>query len=215
MSEPKLILAADALWESPYVFSTFVALREKGLPFEEQVIDLDRGEQRSADYQRRSLTARVPSLMHGDFTLSESSAIAEYLDEAFPPPRWPAVLPAAPRERARARQLMAWLRSDLMALREERSTSTMFYTRATAPLGDKGQAAADKLFRVAGAVVPAQGEHLFGTWCLADSELAFMLHRLLLNRDPVPEDLRAWAERQWRRPSVQAFVDKPRPQTGV
>jgi len=214
MGDPSLILWGDPLWDSPYVFSAFVALREKGLSFDVRLLDLARGEQRAPAYQQSSLTARVPSLEHDGFVLSESSAIAEYLEDAFGPPRWPAILPGALRERARARQIMAWLRSDLLALREERSTATMFFERANAPLSEKAQAAADKLLRVAGALVPQSGEHLFGAWCLADSELAFMLHRLILNGDPLPDGIRTWAERQWRRASVQEFVAKDRPNPG-
>jgi glutathione S-transferase len=33
-----------------------------------------------------------------------------------------------------------------------------------------------------------------------------MLHRLILNRDPVPERIARYAARQWQRPSIQAFV---------
>lgn len=206
-----LTLSAEPLWDSPYVFSSFVALSEKGLPFDVKLVDLARGEQHDPGYARRSLTARVPSLEHDGFSLAESSAIAEYLEEAFPPPRFPALFPAGPRERARARQIMAWLRSDLGALREERPTTTMFFERARDPLGARAQADADKLVRVAGALLPAAGGALFGAWCLADAELAFMLHRLVLNGDPLPDDVRAWAAQQWQRPSVQAFVTRPRP----
>jgi ATP-dependent DNA helicase RecG len=31
---------------------------------------------------------------------------------------------------------------------------------------------------------------LFGTWCIADADLAFMLHRLIANNDPVPASVR-------------------------
>ena len=214
MSEPNIILWGEPLWDSPYVFSAFVALREKGLPFEVRLMDLARGQHRAPDCQQRSLTARVPSLEHDGFVLSESSAIAEYLEDTFAPPRWPAILPPDVRDRARARQVMAWLRSDLLALREERSTATMFFTRATAPLSEQAKAAADKLVRVTQALLPASGDHLFGAWCLADSELCFMLHRLILNGDTVPDGLRRWADRQWSRKSVQEFVHKDRPPKG-
>lgn len=42
---------------------------------------------------------------------------------------------------------MAWLRSDLMPLREERSTLTMLYEehRAKTPLSEKGEQAAQKV----------------------------------------------------------------------
>jgi glutathione S-transferase len=38
-----------------------------------------------------------------------------------------------------------------------------------------------------------------------------MLQRLILNGDAVPERLRAYAEREWKRPSVAAYVAHPRP----
>ncbi len=76
----------------------------------------------------------MPALTHGDFNLTESTAIAEYLEDLHPAPACTALYPAQPRERARARQLQAWLRSDLGALRQERPTETVFYDRAGDPL---------------------------------------------------------------------------------
>jgi glutathione S-transferase len=203
-------LYADRHWDSPYVFSVFVALHEKGLAFETTTLDLDAGEQRSAAYQAKSLTARVPCIEHGALQLSESLAIIEYLEEAFPAPGHPRVLPATVAARARARQLLGWLRSDLMPLRDERPTTTMFFERATAPLSSRARGAADKLVRVAEAVVPAGEGALFGEWCSADADLAFMLHRLILNDDAVPERVKRYASAQWQRPSVRAFVDHDR-----
>ncbi|XLM19736.1 glutathione S-transferase N-terminal domain-containing protein, partial [Chromobacterium piscinae] len=63
-------------------------------------------------YRAQSLASRVPMLVDGDFALSESSAIIEYLEDAYPDTV--RVLPADPKARARARQLQAWLRSDLL-----------------------------------------------------------------------------------------------------
>ena len=143
-----LTLWVDAFWISPYAFSSFVALEEKQLPYDVQEVAMHRAENRAADYARRSLTARVPMLRHGDFHLSESSAIAEYLDDAFPGS--PRLLPADVRQRARARQVMAWVRSDLMPIREERSTNTIFYEPASTPLSEKAQQAAAKLLAATG-----------------------------------------------------------------
>jgi glutathione S-transferase len=201
-------LYTDAFWISPYVFTAFVALHEKGLQFETVDVALQNGAQHDPAYRDRSITGRVPSLEHDGFVLAESQAIVEYLDEAFP--NTPRVLPAGLQERARARQILGWIRSDLLPVREERSTHTMFYDRAKAPLSDKGRAAAEKLNRVAGLLVPDGGGPLFGAWSIADADLAFMLHRLILNGDEVPAKVRAWAEAQWARPSVQAFVKHPR-----
>jgi len=201
-------LYGEPLWISPYVFSTFVALREKGIPFDVVEVALADGAHLQPSYRDGSVTARVPSIEYGGFRLAESSAIAEYLDEVFPPPR---LLPADVQARARARQIMAWLRSDLGALREERSTVTMFYRFRLQGLSPAAGRDAQKLIRVAEQVIARDGGPLFGAWCLADSELAFMLHRLSLNGDEVPSRVRAWAAAQWSRPSVRTFVEHPRP----
>ena len=214
MPDEAIVLYGEPLWDSPYVFSVFVALREKGLPFEVRIVDLDRGEQHAAAYRDRSLTARVPCIEHRGLVLSESLAILEYLEEAFPPPGHPRLLPEGTLDRARARQILGWLRSDLMPLRDERPTTTMFYARATTPLSERARAAADKLLRVAEQVIPAGEGDLFGAWSSADADLAFMLHRLILNQDAVPERTARWAARQWNRPSVRGYVDHARPPLG-
>lgn len=201
-------LYVDRFWISPYAFTAFVALEEKGVGFDTREVSLGDGEHKEPAYLTRSITGRVPMLVHGDFALAESSAIAEYIDETFDGPR---LLPASPDERARARQVMSWIRSDLLALREERPTSTMFYDRARKPLAPKGQAAADKLIQVATQLVPFAATQLFKTWSIADADLGFMLHRLILNGDPVPDNLAHYARAQWERPSVTAFVQHARP----
>lgn len=208
-ADATLELYTDAFWISPYVYSVFVTLREKGLPFETIAVALQDGAQHEPSFRDRSITGRVPSLAHGDFVLAESQAIIEYLEDAFPDTQ--RVLPAAARDRARARQILGWVRSDLMPLREERSTHTMFYDHATAPLSPKAREAADKLLRVADLLLPAGATTLFGAWSIADADLAFMLHRLILNGDEVPARLRAFADAQWARPSVRAFVEHERP----
>src|SRR3990167_1548408 len=178
--------------------SAFVALHEKGLPFEIATIDL----------AAMSLTQRVPTLVHNGFSLSESSAIAEYLNEVFP---GTPLYPADPRSRARARQIQAWLRSDLGPIRQERSTEVVFYGQTKSPLSADAQASAEKLFSVAEALLPVDSANLFGQWCIADVDLALMLNRLVLNGDPVPGRLAAYAKHQWQRPSVQLWVNQRRP----
>jgi len=211
VSGDRLTLHAETLWCSPYSFSSWVALHEKGLPFDVVEVSLLELRHWEPAYRDRSITAKIPALTHGDFWVAESSAIAEYLEDAFPDR--PRLFPSDPKVRARARQLMAWMRSDLGALRDERPTVSMFYERARRPLSSNGAAAAASLLRVTELVLPAGTTSLFGAWTLADSELAFMLHRLLLNGHDVPARIRAFAEAQWARPSVQSFVRHARPAT--
>jgi glutathione S-transferase len=206
-------LYGETLWISPYVFSSLVALREKNASFDIAEVALFEGAHHQPDYSTPSVTGRVPSLRHGDFRLAESSAIAEYLEEVLPPPRFSRLLPQAVHDRARARQLMAWLRSDLVALRDDRSTVTMFYRFKVKPLSGQAQRDADRLLRVCDHVVPADAGPLFGQWSLVDAELAFMLHRLILNGEPVPERVATYARAQWTRPSVREFVEHSRPRT--
>jgi glutathione S-transferase len=206
-----VILYGDRRWESPYVFSIFVALREKAVPFEVRSLDLARGEAHMAPFAELSLTERVPCIEHRGLAFSESLAIIEYLDEVFAGPSQPRLLPTAVLPRARARQLLGWLRSDLLPLREERPTSTMFYERASAKLSPSAQAAADKLLRIAERVIPEGDGELFGAWSIADADLALMLHRLILNGDAVPERARRYAIRQWQRSSVRAYLEQQRP----
>ncbi|MFL5392597.1 MAG: glutathione transferase [Myxococcales bacterium] len=209
MANESLRLWVDSFWISPYAFSCFVTLKEKKLPFEVRTASLPDKEHLKAEYQQRSLTGRVPMLEHADFSLSESSAIVEYLDEAFP--GTPRALPGTARDRARARQIMAWVRSDLMPIREERPTTTMFYERATKPLSPAAEEAARRLVAFAQAVVPEARATLFGSgWSAADTDLGFMLQRLNMNGYDLPARLRKFAEAQWQLPSVQEWVKRER-----
>jgi len=203
-----LRLFVDTQFASPYAMSVFVALREKGLDFELSTVDLAAQAQMLPYFAALSLTRRVPVLVHGEFALAESSAIDEYIDEVF---AGPSLYPADPRQRARARQVQAWLRSDLMAIRQERSTEVLFYGPVETPLTQAAQVAADKLFAAAETLLPQGASQLFDAWCVADLDLALMLNRLVLNGDPVPPRLADYARAQWQRASVQAWVQLERP----
>jgi glutathione S-transferase len=205
-----LVLYVDGFWLSPYAFSVFVCLKEKGLPFQTREVNLHEQAQRTPDFEAKSVTARVPVLEHGAFRLSESSAIVEYLEDTFGPPGHPAMLPAAPRERARARQIMAWIRSDLMPIREERATHTLFYEHPVEPLSPAGKAAAQKLIAAASAFIPDGRTTLLDSFSIADADLAMMLMRLVGNGADVPAKLRQFVAAQWVRPSIRAWVERAR-----
>lgn len=200
-------LFIDRFWISPYVFSSFIALKEKGISFETVEIALDKKENQRGDYSRISYTSRVPAISDGEFHLAESSAIAEYLEETFA--QGAALFPKDKQQRANARMLMAWLRSDLSALRAERATHTMFYKKSTNELSPAARADVDRLTAVCESFI--HGKNLFGEWTLADSELAFMIHRLILNGDYISDKMKEYAAFQWERPSVVEFVQKSRP----
>jgi len=204
-----ITLYVEPSFVSPYVCSCVVTLTEKKLPFEVRVLHADKGETRTADYMARTVTGRVPALEHDGFALGESTAIIEYLEDRFPETP---VLPKSIAQRARCRQLLSWMRSDdTEIIREERTASSIFYAPIKTPLSDKARAAAAKLLAVSDRLIQKHQPNLFDAWCIADADLAFLLHRLIANGDDVPEHIVTWAKAQWQRPSVAAFVNVKRP----
>ena len=201
-------LYVDSRYLSPYALSVYVVLREKGLAHELLTVDLEAGANHSAAFAQASLTHRIPTLVDGAFALSESSAIGEYLDETHP------TIPVYPRDlqlRARARQVQAWLRSDLAALRAERPTEVIFSAQRRPALSLAARGAAQRLIEVAGGLLRAGADHVCGDWSIADTDLALMLQRLVAHGDGLPAPLEAYARRQWERPAIQAWLALPRP----
>jgi glutathione S-transferase len=203
-----MLLYVDANFASPYVMVVFVSLLEKGLDFEMEPLDLAAHAHHVPDFARTSITRRVPTLIHDGFALSESSAICEYIDETFDGTR---LYPTDPRDRARARQIQAWVRSDLMPIREERPTFVVFKGVKRPALSAAARDATEQLFSAALSLLDGRMDNLFGAWSIADVDLAMMLQRLIVLGDPVPQRLVDYATHQWRRPSVQQWVLKERP----
>jgi len=206
-----LILYVDAHWANTFDCAPYVSLREKGLPFSTAVALVNTGV--SAPVRHQAITGLEPALQHGEFWLAESLPIIEYLEEAFPPPAWPRLWPTELRERARARQVMSWLRMELNDLRRERDSTLLFYPRAVPPppLGPDAARQAANLCAVVERLAPSPTGALFGTWCIADVDLSFALMRLIRTGYEVPPAARTYAEAVWHRPSVREYVDHPRP----
>jgi glutathione S-transferase len=84
---------------SPYVRKVLACLNLKGLAYQIDPITPFFG---NDEFERLSPLRRIPVLIDGDFSVSDSSVITFYLDEAYP---GHPLLPADPRDRARARWL--------------------------------------------------------------------------------------------------------------
>ena len=86
-------------WRSLATFRVRVALRLKGLPFEETPIDILSGEQFKPGYEQVNAERVVPTFIHDGHSVLQSMAIIEYIEELKPEPR---LIPADPKERAYA-----------------------------------------------------------------------------------------------------------------
>jgi len=208
MRYPTILLWSDSSFFSPYVMSVYVALSEKGIPFSLKRVDLGSGEHQQQAYGDVSLTRRVPTLQVDNFHLSESSAIAEYLEDRFPAPDYERLYPRDIEKRAKAREIQAWLRSDFMPIRQQRPTEVLFAGARFAPLDEAGQQAAAKLISAVERLLPEGQQNLFGEWSIADTDLAVMLNRLALHGDALPPRLADYAHFQWQRASVQLWLSE-------
>jgi glutathione S-transferase len=205
----QLTLFVDGYFTSIWDASCFVSLTEKQLEFTASRALLRDGQALPPALRRETAIARIPALLHGDFWLTESLAIVEYLEDAFPPPTWPRTLPDDPRARARARQIMAWMRFDQRALRDERPWQFSVYPGAQQPpLSPAAERNASELVDL---VVRLSDAGELDDWNISHADLAFGLWRLARSDYPLPPVAQRVLDRNVERPSIRAYLEHPRP----
>jgi glutathione S-transferase len=80
-----------------------LVLTEKAIPWDEVRLNLRKGDQFKPDYLKLNPKAVVPTLVHDERVVRESSIINEYIDDVFPEP---SLKPGDPHARARMRLLI-------------------------------------------------------------------------------------------------------------
>ena len=171
-----ITLYVEGYFTNVWDASCMIALGEKQLEFTTARALLRDGQGVPPALRDDAGIGRIPALQHGDVWLTESIAIVEYLEDVFPPPAHARLLPVAPRARARARQVMAWLRSDLWALRQERPWQLSVYpSTPLAPMSPDATKQARELVALAD-WLDARGE--LADWNIAHADLALALMRL-------------------------------------
>jgi glutathione S-transferase len=67
---------------SPYAWRVWLALEHKRLPYEFHLLSFDKGDLKTPAYLRMNPRGRVPVIADNGFTVYESAAIVEYLEQA-------------------------------------------------------------------------------------------------------------------------------------
>ncbi|HEX5489064.1 MAG TPA: glutathione S-transferase family protein [Rhodanobacteraceae bacterium] len=98
---------------SSWSLRPWVLLRERGIPFEEKLVQFETGSSWEK-FRTFSPSGKVPCLVDGDTVVWDSLAIAEYVAESHP-----GVWPADAAARAFARSAAAEMHSGFPALREQ------------------------------------------------------------------------------------------------
>jgi len=191
MSQP-LILYIGEKNVSSWSMRGYLALVHKGLAFEERTISLLRDRDRAERF-RVSPTGRVPVLHHGDLVVPDSAAILEYLEETFPPPRYPALWPREVSERVHARWLAAAMHAGFAKLRESMSFNFCFLPQLPDPSRESLLESAEMLgyFEHALSRKTKPGPYLFGAFTGADVMYAPAVVRLTAFRVPTERTPRA------------------------
>lgn len=121
-------------WRSTSSYRVRIALALKGIEVEHVPVHLVRngGEQNSPSYRKINHQGRVPALVLNDGrVLTQSPAILEYLEEAFPSP---SLLPTDPVDRANVRSIASIIACDVHAYH---NVGTINYLRRFFGLGDE------------------------------------------------------------------------------
>lgn len=90
---------------SPFAWRAWLALEYKSLPYDLKSMSFSDGDLKTPEYLRINPRGKVPSIVDDGFSLYESAAILEYLDEQYPDSGSP-LFPGSSKNRAHIRRLI-------------------------------------------------------------------------------------------------------------
>ena len=197
---------------SPFVRKVLVICAEKGVQVENKVFG--RAIPPTPEFLEASPFGKIPALRDGDFTLSDSTAIAVYLDARYPEPP---LIPTEPQ--ARGRTLWFDEFADTIAVP---SKVKIFFNRVVAPLigqaGDEELACRTEaeelpdIFAYLERTVPPSGFLVEDRFTLADVAVASPFVNLRHARSEVDAAayprLKAYLAGIHARPSFAALIGK-------
>lgn len=187
----KLVLVVGSRNLSSWSFRPWLALRQGGVPFDEEVVRLDRPDT-AQQIARWSPSRRVPVLLVDDVPVWDSLAICELAAE-LAPDLWP----AEPMVRAHARSVSAEMHSGFGELRAFMPMD--FVARFAAPgrllTGVAGDIARiEAIWGDCRERYAAAGPFLFGRFSVADAMYAPAVSRFVTYGVPLEGAARAYVE---------------------
>jgi glutathione S-transferase len=159
---------------SPYAWRAQLALEHKALPYELKVLSFAAGDTRKPEFLALNPRHRVPVLVEDDFVLYESSAIVEYLDEAYPG-RGAPLFPGDARTRAIIRRMICEVDEDFDAALDPLTTQAFSKKpeeRDAKVIADSRKALVDELALISQSM---RGDYLAGPLSAADYALYTLL----------------------------------------
>ncbi|THH13788.1 hypothetical protein EW146_g6481 [Bondarzewia mesenterica] len=163
-------------WFCPFVQRTWIALEEKGIPYQYKEVNPYLKEKHFLDINPKGL---VPAVEYKNTPLYESLILCEFLEDAFPDYK-PQLLPSDPIERARARIWIDHITKNVVPA---------FHRLIQAQEKPKQEAALEEFKRALRTLVQnVRGPYFFGEeWNLVDTAIAPWA-----TRDYIPKEHRGY-----------------------
>jgi len=208
MTEATLLISSKNY--SSWSLRGFLLTKLSGLKFKEEHVAVDDARAKE-ELLLRSSSILVPALVHGEVTVWDTLAIAEYLNELFPEAQ---MLPAEKVARARCRSISGEMHSGFAALRSSLPMNLRFH-KPGFTVWSSAQADIDRITTIWRECLGTwKGPFLFGKApTIADAFYAPVVTRFLsydVAVGPVCQDycstIMAWAPmKEW----VQSALDEP------
>jgi len=181
---------------SSWSLRPWIAMKALGIPFEEEVIFLDKPDTQEK-IRRHNPAGRVPCLIDGGLVVWDSLAILEFLAE-----RHPALWPADRSQRARARSVAAEMHSGFPALRNAMSMNV----RKRFPGKGRSPEVDAEIQRISRIFDSSLKPFLFGGFCAADAMYAPVVLRFRTYEPPLSAATRAYMDAMLALPAMREWI---------
>ena len=190
---------------SSWSLRPWLLMKQAGLAFDEVVIPLYTPTAKQ-EILRHSPSGRVPCLKHGDITVWDSLAIAEYLADLFPQAQ---LWPADPDARAVARGAAAEMHAGFAALRQNMPMNlrAAFPGQGLSPAVQEDINRITALWRDCRRRFAGHKPLLFGDFSIADAMYAPVVARFATYAVPLGEDARDYVRLILELPAMREWIE--------